>query len=74
MRTMQVRPLLRVDLVDTLERLAEQWTEMDGRKPSISTLINSAIKTALIHQNDFKQDVTERQQDGFHQKRYRQTI
>jgi hypothetical protein len=58
-RTKQTRLLIRQDTLWTLERLADTLATEDGRKPSISTLVNAAIKTALNHQDEFEHDVTD---------------
>jgi hypothetical protein len=59
MRTKQTRLLIRQDTLWTLERLADTLVTEDGRKPSISTLVNAAIKTALNHKDEFEHDVTD---------------
>jgi hypothetical protein len=59
MRTKQTKLLIRQDALWTLEALANTLVTGDGRKPSISTLVNAAIKTALNHIDELEQDVTD---------------
>lgn len=60
--TVSVKVIIRRELLERLEALTDDLAvgaDGDSRQPSLSTIVNAAIKTGLEHKEQLESDVTD---------------